>query len=71
MAKDDLLRIDGKISEMKGQGNYSVLLDNGLSVRARLCGKMRRFKIRIVEGDKVTVALSPYDITHGLITQRH
>ncbi|MDB5037962.1 MAG: infA [Bacteriovoracaceae bacterium] len=70
MARDDLVRMDGKISETKGQGNYFVILDNGQSVGARLCGKMRRFKIKIVVGDKVTVALSPYDITHGLITQR-
>jgi len=71
LAKDDLIKYEGKVFEAKGQGNYRVLLDNGVTIAARLCGKMRRFKIRIIVGDKVTVGLSPYDLTHGLITHRH
>lgn len=71
MARDDLIRLEGRVSESKGQGNYFVVLDTGQSVAARLCGKMRRFSIKIVVGDKVTVALSPYDLTHGLIMIRH
>jgi translation initiation factor IF-1 len=62
MSKEDLLQIDGI---------YNVHLENGVKVNARLCGKMKKFKIRIVVGDRVTVGMSPYDATHGLILFRH
>lgn len=71
MAKSDLLNIEGTIKDMKGGGTYTIELENGVEVSARLCGKMKRYRIRIVVGDKVTVALSPYDTSHGLITYRH
>jgi translation initiation factor IF-1 len=71
VAKDDLLQIDGKITDLRGGGTYAITLDNGIQVSARLCGKMKKFKIRIVVGDRVTVAVSPYDTSHGLIMFRH
>ena len=71
MAKDDLIQIDGTVTDVTGGGNYKISLENGVNVSARLCGKMKRFKIRVIVGDKVTVGLSPYDPTHGLITFRH
>lgn len=71
MAKDDLVQIDGKITDLRGGGTYAIMLDNGVEVSARLCGKMKKFKIRIVVGDRVTVAVSPYDTSHGLIMFRH
>ncbi len=70
MAKDDLITIDGKVSDLAGGGIYLVSLENGLPVKARLCGKMKKFKIRVIVGDKVSVSVSPYDPTHGLITHR-
>ena len=70
MSKDDLVRIDGRVSLATGGGNYQILLDNGVNITARLSGKMKRFKIRIIVGDKVTVSVSPYDPSHGLITHR-
>ena len=70
MAKDDLVNVEGKISNLSGGGIYSVTLDNGVEVAAKLCGKMKRFKIRVVVGDRVTIAVSPYDPTHGLILHR-
>lgn len=70
MSRDDLIRIDGMVSDVTGGGNYVIKLDNGANVLARLSGRMKKFKIRILVGDKVTVALSPYDPTHGLITHR-
>lgn len=70
MSKDDLVRLDGKVSDLTGGGNYQVLLDNGVSITARLSGKMKKFKIRVLVGDRVTVGVSPYDPTHGLITHR-
>jgi translation initiation factor IF-1 len=71
MAKDDLIRIEGTVFEAHGQSNYTILIKNDVQVAARLCGKMRRFKIRVVVGDHVTVGVSPYDLSHGLILERH
>ncbi|QDK36290.1 translation initiation factor IF-1 [Bdellovibrio sp. NC01] len=71
MPKDDLVNVEGKISNLSGGGVYSITLENGLEISARLCGKMKRFKIKVVVGDRVTVGVSPYDPTHGLILHRH
>lgn len=71
MSKADLINVDGKVEDLKGGGTYSVLLDNGVRVSAKVCGKMKKFNIRIVPGDRVSVAMSPYDVTHGLIMLRH
>lgn len=70
MARDDLIRVDGIISDSSGGGMYAVLLENGVTVLAKLCGKMKRFNIRVIVGDKVTVGVSPYDPSHGLILHR-
>ncbi len=72
MAKEDLAQLDGKIVDALAGGLYKVKLDNNnVEIMAKLCGKMRRFNIRVVVGDKVTVGVSPYDPTHGLIMYRH
>jgi translation initiation factor IF-1 len=71
MAKDDLAQIDGKITDAGAGGLYKVELDNKVQIQARLCGKMRRFNIRVVVGDRVTVGVSPYDPSNGLILYRH
>lgn len=56
---------------MLAGGNYTVKLDNGQSISAKLSGRMRKFFIRVIVGDRVTVGISPYDPSHGLITHRH
>jgi translation initiation factor IF-1 len=71
LARDDLVRFEGTVSDATGGGIYHVLLENGVTVSAKLCGKMKRFKISVIVGDKVTVGMSPYDLTHGLIVHRH
>lgn len=71
MAKEDLVSFDGKVTNLRGGGTYEVVLDNGFPVAAKLCGKMKKFKIKVVVGDRVTVGLSPYDTTNGLILHRH
>lgn len=71
MAKDDLAQLEGKIVDAAAGGLYKVQLDNSVEIMARLCGKMRRFNIRVVVGDRVTVGVSPYDPTNGLILYRH
>ncbi|MCB0385763.1 MAG: translation initiation factor IF-1 [Bdellovibrionales bacterium] len=70
MAKDDLISAAGKVMSLSGGGIYIIELENGSEIRARLCGKMKRFKIKVVVGDSVTVGVSPYDLTLGLITHR-
>lgn len=71
MSKDDLLTVTGRVSDLSGGGVYHIALENGVNVKARLCGKMKRFNIKVVVGDSVDVGISPYDPTHGLITHRH
>lgn len=71
MAKDDLTKCDGKVINQMGGGVYQIELENGIQVLAKLCGKMKRFRIRIVVGDKVSIGLSPYDTTHGLVLHRY
>lgn len=71
MAKEDLVKIDGKVVNISGGGSYRILLDNGLEINGKLGGKLKKFSIRIVVGDRVSVGVSPYDPTHGLILLRH
>lgn len=71
MAREDLIQIDGIISEVLAGGHYEVELENTQKITAKLCGKMRKFYIKVIVGDRVTVGLSPYDPSHGLILFRH
>lgn len=71
MSKEDLASLEGKVVDIKGGGVYHILLTNGVSISAKLCGKMKRFRIKVVAGDRVTVGVSPYDVAHGLILHRH
>ncbi|MGZ3724675.1 MAG: translation initiation factor IF-1 [Pseudobdellovibrio sp.] len=70
MAKDDLVTVNGKVCDLSGGGTYHIMLENGINVKARLCGKMKKFNIKVVVGDQVAVGISPYDPTHGLILHR-
>jgi len=71
MARDDLVPLDGKVTEVLAGGNFRITLANGSHVLAQLAGRMRRNRIRVTLGDRVTVSVSPYDPTRGLITYRH
>ncbi|HEX9637428.1 MAG TPA: translation initiation factor IF-1 [Acidobacteriota bacterium] len=70
MSRDDLLEIEGTVTEVLGGGNFRVKCDQGPVVLARLSGRMKRYHIRVVLGDRVKVGVSPYDLTHGFITYR-
>jgi translation initiation factor IF-1 len=70
MAREDLIRLDGRVADSTGGGTYKVELENGVIINAKLCGKMKRFNIRVIVGDKVTVGVSPYDSSHGFIVHR-
>ncbi len=71
MAKQEDIVLDGTITEVLPNVTFRVLLENGHQVLATMAGKMRRFRIRVLQGDRVTLALSPYDLTRGRITYRH
>jgi translation initiation factor IF-1 len=71
MSKQSAIKVDGTIEESLPNATFRVKLDNGHSVLAHVSGKMRMHFIKILEGDKVTVELSPYDLTKGRITYRY
>ena len=70
MSKEDLLKIDGVVTESLSGSIFSVQLPDGRFVKAKLSGRLRKFHIRIIVGDRVTLGMSPYDLTHGLIVSR-
>lgn len=71
MAKEDLIEMSGQVLEVLPDARYRVKLDNGHELIAYSNGKMRKHHIRILAGDKVSLELSPYDLTKGRITFRH
>jgi len=68
--KEDVIEVDGKVIELLKGGSFKVQLTNGHTVEARVSGKMRMNKIRILPGDTVVLEISPYDLTRGRITYR-
>ena len=70
MAKEEGITVEGTVEEALRNAMFRVKLDNGHMVLAHVSGKMRKFFIRILPGDKVTVELSPYDLTRGRIVYR-
>lgn len=70
MAKEELIQVEGKVLETLPNAMFRVELDNGHKVLAHVSGKMRMHFIRILPGDRVTVELSPYDLSRGRITFR-
>jgi len=68
--KEDIIEIQGTVSETLPNAMFRVQLDNGHKILAHISGKMRMHFIRILPGDKVTVEMSPYDLTRGRITYR-
>jgi len=71
MPKEEPIKIDGTIIETLPNASFKVELENGHQVLAHISGKMRMHFIKILPGDKVTVELSPYDLTRGRITYRY
>ncbi|HYW05649.1 MAG TPA: translation initiation factor IF-1 [Longimicrobium sp.] len=71
MAKQEGIELEGVVTEVLPDRKYRVELENGHKVLAYAAGKMGRFKIRVLDGDRVTLVVSPYDLTRGRITYRH
>ena len=69
--KEEAVEVDGVVSEVLPSAMFRVTLSNGHEVLATTAGKIRRFRIRIIAGDRVTLEVSPYDLTRGRITFRH
>lgn len=72
MPKGDLVELEGLVADALGGGQYQIQLEGQETlVRAQLSGRLRRNHIRVLPGDRVRVSVSPYDMTHGLISYRH
>jgi len=69
--KEDVIRVDGTVQETLPNAMFRVEIEGGHTVLAHVSGKMRMHYIRILPGDKVTIELSPYDLTRGRIVLRH
>ncbi|MDQ6971157.1 MAG: translation initiation factor IF-1 [Mariprofundaceae bacterium] len=70
MAKEDIIEMSGEVVEKLPNAMFKVKLENGHEVLATISGKMRKYYIRILPGDKVTVEISPYDLSRGRISYR-
>ena len=70
MTKQDVIELGGKVLEALPNAMFKVELENGHQILAHISGKMRKFYIRILPGDRVKVELSPYDLPRGRITYR-
>jgi translation initiation factor IF-1 len=71
MSKEDTIQMEGVVSEVLPDTKFRVGLENGHNLIAYLSGKMRKHRIRILAGDKVSLELTPYDLSKGRITFRH
>ena len=70
MAKEELLTIEGVVDEILPDGRFGVMLDNDCRIIAYTAGKMRRYRIRSIVGDRVQVEMTPYDLSKGRIVDR-
>lgn len=71
MTKEEKLELEGTVTEALPNTMFRVRLDNGHDVLAHLSGRMRKYYIRVLLGDRVRVEMTPYDLTRGRITYRH
>ena len=71
MAKEELMEFEGSVSEVLPDARFRVTLDTGHSMIAYTAGKMKKNRIKTIEGDRVTVEMSPYDLDKGRIIFRH
>lgn len=71
MAREDMIEMQGLVDEVLPDTRFRVSLENGHKIIAYMAGKMRKHRIRILAGDKVSIELTPYDLTKGRITFRH
>jgi translation initiation factor IF-1 len=71
IAKEEKIELEGEVVEAFRSGMYRIALDNGQETLGYTAGKMRRYRIKILPGDRINIELSPYDLTRGRIVYRH
>ena len=71
MAKEEMIEISGVVKELLPNATFRVILENEHEIIAHTAGKMRKNRIRVLAGDKVTVEMTPYDLSKGRIIYRH
>jgi translation initiation factor IF-1 len=72
MSKNDLIHFQGVVTKIQGKGTMTIKCDdNNMEIQGVLSGKMKKNKINVILGDRVRISISPYDLTHGLITYRY
>lgn len=70
MSRADLIQLEGQVTRVLGAGIMEVRCENDVIVTGRLSGRMKKYRIKVMVGDRVQVSVSPYDPSHGLITYR-
>jgi len=70
VSRDDLIQMEGVVTKILGAGTMEIECDNNVTVRGTLAGRLRKYRIRVMPGDRVQVRVSPYDTSHGLVTYR-
>ena len=71
MSRDDLIQLEGVVTRVLGRGTMEIECENNVVVRVVLSGLMKKNRIKVIQGDRVKVSVSPYDTSHGLVTYRY
>lgn len=70
MSRGDLIELEGVVTRVMGRGTMEIECENNVIVRGVLSGRMKKHRIKVIQGDRVKVSVSPYDTSHGLVTYR-
>ena len=70
MSREDLIQMEGVVTRVLGRGGIEIECENNVVVRGVLSGRMKKHRIKVIEGDRVKVSVSPYDTSHGIVTFR-
>lgn len=70
MSKKDLIELEGIVTRIMGRGTMEIECEDNIVVRGVLSGRMKKNRIKVIQGDRVKVSVSPYDTSHGLVTYR-
>ena len=70
MSREDLIELEGIVTKVMGRGTMEIECNNNVIVRGVLSGRMKKNRIKVIQGDRVKVSVSPYDTSHGLVTYR-
>ena len=70
MSREDLIELEGVVTRVMGRGTMEIECENNVIVRGVLSGRMKKHRIKVIQGDRVKISVSPYDTSHGLITYR-